>query len=79
MAEKLLDLEARWPELFEPLTDRQRRAVVQALAANWHEGWKPNYDDVRDLVELQRGVITHEEYMQRAFRRLGVTSASLAG
>ncbi|WP_205570148.1 MULTISPECIES: hypothetical protein [Actinomyces] len=34
-----LDVEERWPELFEQLDATQRRAVVQSLAADWHEGW----------------------------------------
>lgn len=60
-----LDLELRWPELFEGLTSRQRRSVVQAYAANWHEGWNPNEFDVKNLTDVVRGTITRVEYFRR--------------
>ncbi len=69
-----MNLEGRWPELFEPLTPQQRRAVVQALAANWHEGWQPNYQDVRDLVDFTTGAITGDEYDRRSLARVGLTA-----
>ena len=60
------DIETRWPELFEQLDDANRRAVVQALASSWHEGWIPNRDDVENLVDHARGAIDDAEYMRRA-------------
>lgn len=44
------DIESRWPAVFEGLDDQQRRNVVEALAANWHEGWAPNREDVARLA-----------------------------
>lgn len=41
------DIVERWPELFSPLTQAQRDAVVRALAGGWHEGWNPNREDVQ--------------------------------
>ncbi len=38
MAERF-DIEQRWPELFAPLDETQRRAVMQSFAAAWDEGW----------------------------------------
>ncbi len=35
------DIEERWPELFDQLDESQRRAVLQVLAADRHEGWAP--------------------------------------
>lgn len=59
------DVETRWPELFKDLVPNQREAVVQALASSWYEGWVPNYEDVKNLTDRGRGVISHEEYVQR--------------
>ena len=63
---KQFDLESRWPDLFAPLDAEQRRAVVQSLTACWHEGWEPNREDVADLADYARGVITFDEYQERS-------------
>lgn len=60
------DVEERWPELFVQLEETQRRAVVQALAIAWHEGWEPNREDVVNLVDEARGAIDTAEYRRRA-------------
>nr|WP_236867304.1 hypothetical protein [Brevibacterium linens] len=57
------DIESRWPDVFEGLDDQQRRNVVEALAASWHEGWVPNREDVARLTAKVRGDITREEYV----------------
>lgn len=57
------DIESRWPDVFDGLDDQQRRNVVEALAANWHEGWDPNREDVARLTAKVRGDITREEYV----------------
>ncbi|MDN6149432.1 MAG: hypothetical protein L0I94_11495 [Yaniella sp.] len=49
--------------MFEGLDDQQRRNVVEALAASWHEGWVPNREDVARLTAKVRGDITREEYV----------------
>lgn len=64
MAEKF-DVEERWPELFEQLDTIQRRAVLQSLAAAWHEGWIPNREDVENLTDEARGAIDETEYLRR--------------
>jgi len=65
MAEKKFDVEDRWPELFEQLDEKQRRAVVQSLASAWHEGWEPTREDVENLTDKARGAIDRAEYMRR--------------
>ena len=59
------DIEDRWPELFDGLSALDRRAVVQSLASNWHEGWVPNREDVENLTDRARGTIDREEYQRR--------------
>ena len=66
MAVSDFDIEARWPELFTQLTDRQRIDVVDTLASSWHEGWVPNREDVENLTDYARGVIDKAEYDRRA-------------
>jgi hypothetical protein len=69
----------RWPELFVSLSPTDRRAVVQALANNWHEGWVPNREDVENITDYVRGAIDHDEYMRRsleAARRGHIVSVS---
>ena len=55
------DLHLRYPELFEPLTEEQRRNVMQPLASSWLEGDNPTREDVALL-----GRITAEEYDRQA-------------
>lgn len=64
-----LALEEDWPDLFADLDEGQGRAVMQAFAAAWHEGWEPDRDDVRNLTDYARGAITHQEYLRRAAAR----------
>lgn len=61
-----LDVEDRYPECFEGLTDQQRTAVLNSLVAGWHEGWNPTRADVQNLCDYTRGVIDWEEYERRA-------------
>jgi hypothetical protein len=61
-----MNLEQRWPELFANLTPRRRHAVLLACAANWHEGWEPNRDDVTNLIDGLSGTITRDQYLGRS-------------
>ncbi|PVZ93269.1 antitoxin VbhA family protein [Amnibacterium flavum] len=61
----LFDPEARWPDLFTPLSGDDRRSIVQALTAGWHEGWDPTRDDVANLVAKATGQIDQTEYLRR--------------
>ena len=70
-----LDIEDRWPELFEQLDEVQRRAVVQSFAAAWHEGWIPNREDVENLADEARGAIDEAEYLRRV-REAALRAAS---
>lgn len=65
MAEAPFDVEIRWPELFAALGEDDRRAVVNALASGWHEGWAPDREDVENLTDYARGAIDAGEYRRR--------------
>lgn len=59
------NIQGRWPELFAPLSEKQRKIVVNAFASSWHEGWVPNRPDVENLTDLVRGAIDEAEYDRR--------------
>ena len=63
------DLPVRYPELFEPLTEEQRRNVVQPLASSWLEGDNPTREDVTLLIDYELGRITAEDYDQQALAK----------
>lgn len=63
------DLHLRYPELFEPLTEEQRRNVVQPLASSWLEGDNPTREDVALLIDYELGRITAEEYDRQALAK----------
>lgn len=59
------NIEDRWPELFEGLDNKQRRAVIQSLAAGWHEGHFPTREVVKNLTSFVRGEINFVQYSDR--------------
>lgn len=63
------DLPVRYPELFEPLTEEQRRNVMQPLASSWLEGDNPTREDVALLIDYELGRITAEEYDRQALAK----------
>lgn len=60
--EKALDLEAKWPEIFEDMMPRQVRAVVQTVASSWHEGREPEREHTARLAARVRGDMSKAEY-----------------
>lgn len=63
------DLHLRYPELFEPLTEEQRRNIMQPLASSWLEGDNPTHEDVTLLIDYELGRITAEEYDRQALAK----------
>ena len=63
------DLHLRSPELFKPLTEEQRRNVMQPLASSWLEGDNPTREDVTLLIDYELGRITAEEYDRQALAK----------
>ena len=63
------DLHLRYPELFAPLTEEQRRNVMQPLASSWLEGDNPTREDVTLLIDYELGRITAEEYDRQALAK----------
>ena len=67
--EEYFDLPDRYPDLFEGLTEEQRRNVVQPLASSWLEGDNPTREDVALLIDYELGRITAEEYDRHALAK----------
>lgn len=63
------DLHLRYPELFKPLTEEQRRNVMQPLTSSWLEGDNPTREDVTLLIDYELGRITAEEYDRQALAK----------
>ena len=63
------DLHLRYPELFEPLTEEQRRNIMHPLASSWLEGDNPTREDVTILIDYELGRITAEEYDRQALAK----------
>lgn len=63
------DLHLRYPELFAPLTEEQRRNVMQPLASSWLEGDNPTREDVTLLIDYELGRISAEEYDRQALAK----------
>ena len=54
----------RWPELFEGLDEKEVKVLIDTFASSWHEGWEPNYEDVKLMTDYVKGKITQEEYFE---------------
>lgn len=65
----------RWPELFAPLDDDQKWSVSQALANGRLEGWEPTREEVADLIDRAREVISADEYRARVLDRARAAAA----
>ncbi|WP_367618865.1 hypothetical protein [Brevibacterium sp.] len=61
-----LDLQAKWPELFEGMTAQQIWDVEQVVASSWHEGREPEREHTSLLAARVRGEISKDEYRSRS-------------
>lgn len=59
---KALDLEVKWPEIFEGMTESQVSDVVETVASSWHEGREPEREHTARLAALVRGDLSRAEY-----------------
>lgn len=73
------DVEQRWPDLFEGLTETERASVLEPLVASWHEGRVIDRAAVELLVRFVRGEVTRVEAIaiakEAAERRAGVVAS----
>lgn len=61
---KTLDLSGMYPDLFADLTADQAHRVEKSFAADWHEGWQPNREDVARFSGYIKGEISEREYLE---------------
>lgn len=63
------DLPDRYPDLFEGLTEEQRRNVIDPLVSSWLDGYEHSREDVARLIDLELGRISGEEYRKQILER----------
>lgn len=63
------DLHLRYPDLFEGLTEEQRRNVIDPLVSSWLDGYEHSREDVARLIDLELGRISGEEYRKQILER----------
>lgn len=68
----------RFPDLFDGLTDEQRRGITQTLANGHLEGWEPTREEISDLIDVDLGRISDEEYITRVRRRADVAAGRIS-
>lgn len=59
------DLHLRYPDLFEGLTEEQRRRVIDVLVSSWLSGYEHSREEVARFIDLVVGRISGEEYRKQ--------------
>ncbi len=63
------DLPDRYPDLFEGLTEEQRRNVIDPLVSSWLDGYEHSREEIARLIDLELGRISWEEYRKQVLER----------
>lgn len=71
-----LDLEKLFPDLFEGLSAEQIREINNSWAYQWHEGWRPNQEDVAQSLLLATSAMSDEEYLAMLHEKVRKAKAS---
>lgn len=64
-----LDLRRLYPDLFIGLDGETTETISEIFVSAYFEGWKPNREDVADLIAWEEGEIDDEEYDRRGAAR----------
>lgn len=67
----------RFPDLFAGLTDDQASGITNALANGYLEGWQPTREQVADLIAVELGQISEDEYFARGGRRADLAAGRI--
>ena len=60
----------RFDDVLPLLGKRKRLGMIARLSVGYYEGWRPNHDEVADLVAVELGVITIEHSIYRRRQRV---------
>ena len=63
------DLPDRYPDLFEGLTEEQRRNAIDPLVSSWLDGYEHSREEIARLIDLELGRISWEEYRKQVLER----------
>ena len=56
-------------DLLDLLDTRKRRGMIAWLAVGYYDGWRPARQEVADLVGIELGLLTIDDYIQRKHQR----------
>jgi len=56
-------------DLLELLDSRKRVGMIAWLSAGYYDGWRPGRQEIADLVAVELGLLTIEDYGQRKRQR----------
>jgi hypothetical protein len=69
-----------YTDLLYYLDPMRRRGLIARLAIGYYEGWRPSHNEMADLVAIELGILTLDEYTARGrARRLGRNPVSIVG
>ena len=61
-------------DLLDLLDTRKRRGMIAWLAVGYYDGWRPGRQEVADLVAIELGLLTIDDYIQRKHQRRVATA-----
>ena len=56
-------------DLLTPLPVHRRWGLIAYLSEQYYDGWRPSRTEIADLVAVELGVLTPDDYVARAARR----------
>ena len=56
-------------DLLDLLDPQKRRGMIAWLSAGYYDGWRPGRHEIADLVAIEIGLLTVDEYVQRQRQR----------
>src|SRR6478609_7977265 len=59
----------RIADLLEMLPTRRRLGMIAYLSVRYYDGWRPGPEEVADLVAVELGLLTVDDYSQRKTSR----------
>jgi len=56
-------------DLLELLTPPKRKGMIAYLSVRYYDGWRPSRLEVADLIAVELGLLSFDDYVQRKNRR----------
>ncbi len=62
-------------DLLDLLEPPKRRGMIAWLSVGYYDGWRPGRQEIGDLVALELGLLTIDDYVQRKHERRRAATA----